>query len=63
MDMTNDDDDVDKGEMVIGMMLTRGEDGLGMTSVPGRLVWAGLLPPFPPLLHVIPHHTYQLYLV
>ena len=48
MKMENDEDDVDKGE-----------DGLGMTCVRGRLVWAGLLPPFPPI-HTM-HQPYHMF--
>ena len=42
------------------MMLTKVEDGLGMTCVRGKLVWADPLPPFPPILTIptIIYHTY-----
>ena len=45
------------------MMLTKVEDGLGMTCVRGKLVWADPLPPFPPILTIptITHHTYPPY--
>ena len=33
-------------------MLTKVEDGLGMTCVRGKLVWADPLPPFPPILTI-----------
>ena len=41
-------------------MLTKVEDGLGMTCVRGKLVWADPLPPFPPILTIptIIYHTY-----